>query len=84
MPKPPRLRRFLKRYQFVWWWPRIKVAMESEWGFRFQRPGPDDSYSLVYEWFLQIGPLDIRKWVPKSRQAEVLENHRRWREERNA
>ena len=79
MPKPPRLRRFLKRYQFVWCWPRIKIEIESAWVYHFQRFGPEDSYSLVYEWFLQIGPLDIRKWVPDSRLAEVLEKHRQCR-----
>lgn len=82
MPDPLRIRRFLARYQFVWCWPKIKIQSDWAWGFhRFEVREP---MSAVYEWILELGPLDIRKWVPRAKVAEAREKHLKWFEEHDA
>ena len=42
----------MKKYQFIWW-PRDWHLMSG----RFH-----DGLRLVYEWWIWLGPLEIRKW----------------------
>lgn len=46
-----------KKYQIVWWWN------PGNWYFSFCRPNYKRTcMSLIYKWYLSIGPLEIRKW----------------------
>lgn len=45
--------------QWCWWWdPR-------EWVIGFKRTDPESSWSYIYDWFLCLGPLEVRKWAMK-------------------
>ena len=60
----------MKRFQFVWWsgWP----------GLHFGRWPKDSSWSLIYDWHLFIGWLEIRKWhiltEHEKRELETAQN----------
>lgn len=48
-----------KALQWCWWWdPR-------EWLWGFKRTDPESSWSYIYDWFLFLGPLEVRKWAMK-------------------
>lgn len=47
-----------RRRQWVWWGLSLDL-----WGWGFLRLDPDeDILGSVYEWYLFLGPLEIRKW----------------------
>jgi len=69
-----RLRTWLQQYQVVWWWPIIEVNFGS-WAWGVGRFGAADCLFVIYEWWLGIGPLEIRKFVSKERAAGVLAEH---------
>jgi hypothetical protein len=70
----------MRRYQFVWWgWPLAFRGYNEDgsrvwgliwtpglWGWGFDRPGPESSWSKVWRWRLFLGPLEIRRWVPRA------------------
>ena len=54
----------MRSYQWVWWgW--------LDWAFWFERLDPQTrSIGYIYVWLLRIGPMEIRKWTPESRDSE--------------
>jgi hypothetical protein len=46
-----------RRYQVLWWW------RPSYWSVMLQRGHEIGSYSLIYRWMAQVGPLEIRRWL---------------------
>lgn len=43
--------------------------------FFWRRFPAEHSLSMIYAWALQIGPLEIRRWVPDEEMAERLAAH---------
>lgn len=65
------LRRRVRRTQWVWWWH------PADWALGFSRLRPEDtSMGLIYAWQLAVGPLEVRGWLPRDRQADALVRHR--------
>ena len=50
------------KYQVILWWHNI-----SRWHwFLFRRLQKKETcMACIYEWFLCIGPVEIRKWAPR-------------------
>lgn len=55
----------MSRYQVVWW-----LLEPRMWRIGFTRFNPETygGWSLIYDWSLHLGPIEIRKratWRPK-------------------
>lgn len=46
-----------RRLQFVWW------LHPRDWHMGFERPDPLWGLAGIYDWFLHVGPLEIRRWT---------------------
>lgn len=44
----------------LWLWLRLK---------------PDWGVSVVYRWIMRVGPLEVRRWVPKKDRAAAIAAH---------
>jgi len=54
-----------KKYQVVFWW------YPSDWSFKFIRfDHLKTDWGRIYRWFLCLGPIEIRRWVPLGKENE--------------